>query len=556
MNKHFLHLLAATLFVHQTLMAAGHPPDFHFPFTPPSQFSLFVEQGLVEHPVSTKRYQAQQYFNQGLTLIYAFNHDAAFWSFERATEIDPDLAMGYWGMALTLGSNINMEIEPENEAKVHSLIKKALSLAQQASKNEQAYIHALAQRYPATSDSQTPKASTAELAQAYFSAMKEVVAQFPEDLDALTLTAEAGLDLNPWNQYDSEGNPRPGTEEIVALLQTVLKRDPNHLGANHYYIHAVEASAHPEYALMSAERMRTLLPSSGHILHMPSHIYLLVGDYHKAAIANQEAVAADRAYIARFGLSGIYPLHYMSHNLYFLSRAYALEGRFEDALRASRDLAAFYNPHFDAMPALEYYASATLFVLLRFNQWQKILDLPAPNPEMKGTILLWRYGRTVAFTGLGNLEAAEKEQKIFEELKEQMPEKVMFGNNPMSVMASLANFVIQAKIAETRHDNTQAIELLNKAIEIQDEMRYSEPPDWFFPIREKLGAILLRSAKYEEAEKVFRKDLNRHPRNGRALFGLLISLKAQNKRNDAYWVEQQCVEAWRNSTSPLSLDNL
>lgn len=518
-----------------------------FPFIPPKNFVLDPSYIGLHHPVTTSNQLAQLYFDQGLTLVYAFNHDAAYWSFLRATEVDPQLAMAYWGMALALGPNINMNITPKRAQVAQDAVSKALDLKNNSSEWEQDYIKALATRY-----SNDPHADLKQLALNYSEAMRQLSQKYPDDPDAAVLFAESLLDLRPWNQWSPDGKPFAGTLEAVAKLESVLKRDPNHIGANHYYIHAIEASNFPEKALMCALRLKTLLPISGHILHMPSHIYMLVGDYHQAALSNEEAVAIDRAYINKYGIGGIYPVHYLSHNLYFLSRAYTIEGRFGDAKRAANDLTALYLPHFHRMPELEFYAMGPLFVLLRFQHWQEILDYPKPNSDMEMTTVLWHFSRAIAFIKLGDREAAEKERQLFLEGKSQLPASVTFGNNPSDKVLQIAAYLLDAQFGSRE----QAISLVRQAIVAEDSLSYNEPPEWFYPIRETLGALLLKQGNALEAEQVFRDELSRHPRSGRALFGLKESLMAQSKLADAYWVDQEFKKAWFYSDIDLTIDQL
>ncbi|MBA2369092.1 MAG: hypothetical protein H0V82_08740 [Candidatus Protochlamydia sp.] len=529
----------------------GSPAADLFPFEPPKKFSLFIQQGLIDHPVSTSQPDAQAYFNQGLTLIYGFNHDAAYWSFKKASEIDPQLAMAYWGMALALGQNINLEVTGVREKKAYDLIQKAIQLSKNATDNEQAYIKALSQRY--TND---PQPDLKQLARNYFTAMEELKKRFQDDLDAAVLFAESGLNLNPWKQWTSQGEPIEGTLEIVAVLENVLKRDPNHLGANHYYIHAIEASEYPERALMSAERLRKLLPASGHILHMPGHIYLLTGNYHLAAICNEEAVTADRAYIDRFGMRGIYPLHYLSHNLYFLSRAYSLEGRFEDAKRTGDELYDFYAPHFKMMPELEFYVPTSLFIMLRFQRWKDVLALSPPPADMQITNVLWHFARAMSYAALKQIPDAEKEQSLFTDGKNHLPNEAAYGGNQAKTIMEIADLSLKSKIAEMKEGPARAIHALQKAALLQDKLHYNEPPDWLFPIKESLGGIFLRLGNFEEAEKNFREDLGKHPRNGRSLFGLWQSLRGQGRHSDASWVEREWEKAWQNSTTDLTINDL
>lgn len=522
-----------------------------FPYQPPVSFQIDKNLIALHHPVTTSKPLAQAYFDQGLTLMYAFNHDAAYWSFLRASEVDPEMAMAYWGMAIALGPNINMDITPDRQKAAYNAIQKALTLTKNITENERDYIQTLSLRY---SNAEKPDLKKQSLD--YYNRMKRLVEKYPDDLDAAVLFTESGLDLNPWNQWDNQGNPNAGTLELVQVLESVLKRDPNHLGANHYYIHAIEASNHPEYALMSAGRLRTMLPASGHILHMPAHIYLLVGDYHQAALLNEQAAKVDYEYIKKYGIEGIYPVHYLSHNLYFLSRAYSMEGRFEDAFKASQQVSNFYAPHFKAMPDLEYYLSAPTFTLLRFHRWKEVLNMPEPDNEMKVTKVLWHFARAISFAALGERERALEEQKKFIEGKNQIPSDIAYGYNKATPITEIAAAVLEAKLFEVDNLVQANIDALKKAVAIQDTLHYNEPPDWFFPVRESLGAALIKIGQYKEAEKVFREDLDKHPRNGRALFGLFEALKAQDERTDRYWVETAFKEAWKNSTTPLSLNDL
>lgn len=522
-----------------------------FPWTPPKNFTFKPSYVAVHHPVATQQKLAQLYFDQGLTFLYAFNHDAAYWSFLKASEVDHDMPMAYWGMALVIGSNINMETSPERAKAAYELVQKAMQKASNGLEVEKDYIQALAQRY-----SLDPKIDNKMLAANYSQAMQKLSQKYMDDPDAAVLYAESLLDVSPWDQWDKDGKPLPGTEAAIQSLQSVLQRNPNHLGANHYYIHVIEASLHPEIALMSAERLKTLLPSSGHILHMPSHIYLLVGDYAQAVQSNIEAIAADRQYIKEYGLDGIYPLHYLSHNLFFITRAYTLEGRYEDAKQTADELVAFYAPHFQKMKELEYYLTSPLTVLITFNRWKEILDLPVPKENMQMMTALWHFGRSLAFANLGNKEQASHEQSLFLERKKQIEPNLAFGYNRSNQILDIAELSLDAKIAETRGNLDQAIDFLQNAVSIQDSLKYNEPPDWFYPIRETLGGLFLRMQKPKEAEEVLRQELNRHPQNGRALFGLRESLKAQSKIVDSYWVDKEFQKAWQYSTTPLTIKNL
>ena len=522
-----------------------------FPFQPPQNFILNPKYIALHHPVQTDSVEAQLYFDQGLTFIYAFNHDAAYWSFLTASEADPKMAMAYWGMALSLGMTINTPITPERSRVAYVLVQKALLLASNSPAIEQAYAKALSARY-----AEDPDADQQMLNQYYSKGMKELSSLYPDDLDAATLYAESLLDLNPWHQWSSHGMPLDGTEEAVKMLQSVLRRDPDHLGANHYYIHAVEASAHPEIALISAERLKKRNLSLGHLLHMPAHIFMRVGDYHEAASSGEAAIAAVYAFMRDVGIDENHPEHALFHYYHVLVRSYTLEGRFKEAKRAADVLTKLYPVHYKRFPDLKACASATLSVLITFQRWDDLLELSAPPGELQLNGLLWRFGRTLAFIKLGELAKAREEYRHFLDGKSKLPSAILFGNNSADKIFGLADSFLQAQFAEAQGNSAQAVELLEKAIKEQDSLHYNEPSDWFFSIRETLGGLLLRMQKPVEAEAVFREDLRIHPRSGRALFGLRESLKIQSKTHDLYYVNEEFQKAWMYSDITLSVNSL
>ena len=501
--------------------------------------------------MQTESLEAQLYFDQGLTFIYAFNHEAAFWSFQRASQIDPKMPMAQWGMALSLGMNINTAISPERSKVAYEASQKAVELAVNGLEVERAYVEALAKRY-----SDDPKTDQDHLNHRYSEAMEALSTKYPDDPDAAVLYAESILDLSPWNQWSSEGRPLKGTMKAVRTLESILKRNPKHLGANHYYIHAVEASPYPELGLMSAERLKTLLPSSGHLLHMPSHIFMLVGDYRRAGQSNEAAIAADRAYIREFGIDGNYPVHYLTHNYYVLIRAYILQGRYEDAKGAARVLSDFYLPHFQRMPELEYYAFSPSIVLLNFARWDALLEMPKPSKKMEVNSVLWRFCRAYAFAKMGDSERAKNEQSLFLEEKANLLEKAIFGYNRAFQILKIAEHCLRAQLAENEGNLGLAIDELKKGAKEQASLHYNEPPDWFVPVSQSLGGLLLRANKPSDAEAVFREDLKRQPRNGRTLFGLKESLRAQQKQSDLYWVNEEWLKAWMYSDISLSIKSL
>src|SRR5436190_204492 len=490
-----------------------------------SRTSLLPGLGRHHHPIATSSVEAQKFFDEGLTLIYAFNHDEAIRSFERASALDPAAAMPYWGIAVALGPNINMDVDPAGEKKAYEAAQKALTMRERAPESERAYIDALGKRY-----SIDPKADLKKLAVEYKDAMGELARRYPDDLDAATLYAESMMDLRPWQLWTADGKPAEGTAEIVAVLESVLKRDPQHVGANHYYIHTVEASPNPERALPSAGRLAGRVPQAGHLVHMPAHIYIQTGDYEAAAKANEQAAEVDRNYIKKTGATGVYPLMYYSHNLHFLVAARAAQGRFEEARKAAAQLVANVSSAVKDMPMLEGFLPTPLFVLLRFHRWGEILKLPAPDAKLAASTAVWHYARGCAFAATGDARNAASEQAALAGIRKQTPADAMFGPlNTAESIFKVADAVLSARIAAAGGDAAGAIEHWKRAVSAQDALAYDEPPAWYYPVRESLGAALLANGRGAEAEAVFREDLKRNARNGRSLFGLMESLKAQKK---------------------------
>ena len=520
----------------------------------PKPATLVTGLGDLHHPVSTKNVQAQQFFDQGLRFIYAFNHDEAERSFRRASELDPKLAMAYWGIAEAVGPNYNDPASEDRFIKAHAAIQKAADLSADASPSEKAYIAAMAKRFPAD-----PKSDLRQAAEDYHDAMREVAKQFPDDLDAATLFAESGMNLHPWGLWHPDGTPEAGTEEIVATLESVIRRDPNHLGAIHYYIHAVEASRSPERALAGATRLAALAPAAGHIVHMPAHVYIRTGDYEAAVKTNEQAAIADRAYIKASGAQGIYPLMYYSHNLHFIAMCAAMNGNYPEAKKNGDMLASHVGPHVKDIPPLEGFMTVTMAVDVRFHRWDNILKTPAPDPAMKTTTVFWHFARGLALASTGEVSDAEAEYKIVSEAEAATGEDVVFAmpvNNKAKDIMKIAENFLGARIAVAKKDNDAAISQLREAVAIQDTLKYNEPPDWFFPVRESLGARLLITGDAGGAEKVFRDDLARNPRNPRSLFGLQQALKAQGRDYDASFIEKQFKASWKGTGTRLRMEDL
>ncbi|HVT02990.1 MAG TPA: hypothetical protein VHL58_06390 [Thermoanaerobaculia bacterium] len=505
--------------------------------------------GQLTHPISTKSEQAQAFFDQGLRYLYAFNHEESVRSFTKAAELDPSLAMAHWGMALALGPNINIDVDPEHEKQSYDAIQKAIALRDHASAEERDLIDALAKRY-----SNDPKADLKKLAADYHDAMKSLAKKYPDDLDLVVLYAESTMDLNPWKFWDAQGKPAPGTEEIVSTLESVLRRDPNHIGANHYYIHAVEASSNPERGLISAQRLKTLAPQAGHLVHMPAHIYARTGDFEEAAAANRQGIKADEEYVKKAGSENLYSLVYYTHNYQFLSAAAAMEGRFAEAKMAADQVALNIGPMVSHMAMIEGMSLLPEYVLLRFHKYREVLLLPAPAEGLQAKAG-WRFARAMAFAGTGKVSEAKQERQKMNEVVQKIPADAPFLLNTARDIFALSDVVLGARIAEAEK-KPDAIDQWRHAVELQDKTSYDEPSDWFYPIRESLGAALLRAGRTEDAEAVFREDLNRNPRNGRSLFGLMTALERQDKSSGVSQVKRELGEAWKNADTTLKLDDL
>jgi tetratricopeptide (TPR) repeat protein len=526
----------------------GSVPADHPPGGGDKAAVLVSGLGDVHHQVSAANCDAQEFFDQGLAFLYAFNHDEAVRSFRRSAELDPKLAMAHWGVSLALGSNYNVPASPEQLKEALAHLRKAQKLAADAPEPERRYVEALAKRY-----SDDPKADAKKLAVEFKKAMGELCRRYPDDLDAATLYAESAMNLRPWKLWDADGRPAEGTEEIVAVLESVLRRNPTHTGANHFYIHAVEASAQPERALPSADRLRSLAPAAGHLVHMPSHIYLRTGDLEQAARQNELAITADRATLKASGARGIYAMMYYNHNIHFLAVARAYQGRRADACKAADELARNVGPQIKDMPMLEAFLPTPMLILVAFRRWEEILAMPAPDPKYAVTAALWRYARGSAQAARGKVEEAEREREAFLKITKDVPADAMFGgHNTARDILAVAEGVLNSRIAVANNDRRAAAELLRKAVIAEDALNYIEPPDWYLPTRISLGGVLLANGDFAEAEKVFRAELTRRPRGGRALFGLWQSLKGQKDAHSARLVEQGFRAAWKAADTALT----
>lgn len=505
------------------LAFAGIGPSFAHDVTPAaaptSALTLDPGLGLLRHPVSTRNHQAQAYFDQGLKLVFAFNHEAAIRSFERAFELDPKLAMAQWGIALALGPNINKPMDAPAHRAAYAALQKAVALEPNASPAERDYIDALATRYSAD-----PNADLAPLQRAYANAMKEVVRRHPHDDDAAVLYAESLMDLNPWKFWTPDGKPADGTVEIVAVLERVLARDPDHIGANHYYIHALEASPHPERALKSARRLEVLAPSAGHLVHMPAHVYIRTGNYLEAARANVAAVKADERRVAT-GESSFYLVAYYGHNLHFLAIADAFAGRSRAAIDAASKLYDFESPRAKEVPDIDNagFLMAKEMVLVEFARWDEILASPEPAFEAPIADTMWHFARTLALMGKGRAAEAKAERAKFGDATATLSKTMGYGNNSAADLAAVALPYLDGRLALMAGSTADAITHLRK------------------------GAA---------AEQVFRDELARHPASGRALFGLHAALAGEGRAKEAAAVQRRFRHAWRAADVGLDTASL
>jgi tetratricopeptide (TPR) repeat protein len=460
--------------------------------------------------------------------------------------------MAYWGIALAVGPNYN-DPDPDlnRERTAWEAVHHGLDLASNASPEELAYLEALATRY-----SNDPKPDLKQLGIFYRNAMRDLSKSYPDDLDAATLFAESAMDLRPWQLWSADGKPAEGTEEIIATLQSVLKRHPNHTGANHFLIHAVEASPHPEQAMDCANRLAKLAPGAGHLVHMPAHIYMRVGDYRDAARNNEQAAEIDRVYIQKFRVTGMYPAMYYSHNLHFLAIAAAMEGRFAEANKAAAQLVEHAAPLVKQMPMVEAFLPTELLILVKFHHWDEVLKYPEPDADAPATHALWHFARGMAYAAQDKTSQAEAERQKLFDAADKLPENATLGFNSSRNLLNLAAHLLEGRISLARVSIPAAIEHFRQAAKIEDSLRYAEPPDWYIPARESLGRALMVSSHYDEAEQVFREDLVQHPNNGRALFGLWQSLKGEGKNAEAKRAEAEFRAAWKDADVKLQVDDL
>jgi tetratricopeptide (TPR) repeat protein len=514
---------------------------------------LFKNLGEINHfKITTDSELAQKYFDQGVTLAYGFNHEEAFRSFNETARLDSNCAMAYWGMAIVLGPNINLPMDQSSVSTAYEAVQKAIKLLDNETQKEKDWVIALSKRY-----SKEKLDDRSRLDSAYSDAMRELAKKYPDDSNINTMFAESLMDLHPWDYWLKDGTARPWTAEIISTLENALKKNENHSGANHLYIHAVEASQNPQIGLTSADRLRFLVPGAGHLVHMPAHIYIRTGKYHEGSLANRRAVKSDEEYINQCNQQGFYPLAYYPHNYHFLWATATLEGDSKTAIGAA--LKTSTRPPDSLMDmcgykTLQHFSVIPLYAYVTFGKWDDILNYKSPQEVRPYPQGVWHYARGMAFMAKNNIEEAQKELSELEKLKanSEVDKLDIWGINSAGALLKIGYEVLAGEIAAKEKQYNLAIKHLRKAVELEDQLRYDEPPTWFYPVRQNLGAVLIEMGRYSEAQKVYEENLKEIPDNGWALFGLAQALLKQNRNEDALEVEKKFKDAWQYADIELT----
>ncbi len=517
------------------------------------QAPLFDNLGGFRIPVTTESEYAGKFFTQGVIWANAFNHAEAARSFREAIRQDTTCAMAYWGLAYVLGPNYNTSSNQGENDEILMAVQKAKHFSNATEPWEQALIHAISVKFPSNGSPDE---------EAYAAAMRKAYQASPDNDIIVTLFAESLMNLHAWDLYTRKGGEqKPWTAEIVSTIEHALKLAPNNPLANHLYIHATEAAPDVEKALKSADRLKTLVPGAGHLVHMPSHIYINTGDYHEGSLANEAAVKVDSAYIAKCNVTGVYPQMYYPHNWHFLSATAALEGRGARSIEAAFKTAEIIDKnylHQDGFATTQHYITIPYNVLVKFAQWEKIIALPKPEKNLKYPTAIWHYARGMAYANTGKIEHAKKELEALETLSatEEVQSLKIWEINSGADVTAIAIHVLRGEIFRITGALAQSADQFKQAIKIEDQLNYTEPPDWFFSVRHFLGDVLLEMGNFEEAEKVYREDLGYWVKNGFALNGLYHSLLKQGKNEEAATVKRQTEEAWRYADSELKFSRI
>ena len=497
---------------------------------------LFQGMGAYKRKISTRSQAANRYFNQGMVLAFGFNHAESIRSFRAAQRLDPSCAMCFWGEALATGPNINVTskgkaVMSDAERKAaFAAINRALALKDAATPLEQALIEAQAKRYNGD-----PATDRAPLDRAYADAMEQVVTTYPDDDDAAAIYSEALMNTMPWDYWSADGTPKPETEKVIAALERIITRSPEHPLALHLYIHAVEASAEPGRAEDEADTLANLVPGSGHLVHMPAHIYWRVGRYDDAATANVRAAAVDEEYIAACNAQGFYPAMYYPHNIHFLWAATSMAGQSRMALDSARKVAANVRmEQIEQFPTVEFFKTIPLLTLTQFGKWSDILTETAPPTDLDYSNAIWRYARGIAMANTGDIQGALAERAKLAAVKDSVQIRFLdSADYPASVLLNIADDLLQGELALKSGDADRAVSHFERAVEKQDALPYMEPPFWYYPTRQSLGQALLEAGRPAEAEAVYRKDLEDYPHNGWSMSGLATALERQGKMDQA-----------------------
>tara|TARA_B100000212_G_scaffold58202_1_gene39063 strand:- start:103 stop:1728 length:1626 start_codon:yes stop_codon:yes gene_type:complete len=498
-----------------------------------TQAPLLKGLGEHTHKISSEIEGVQRYFDQGLIMSFAFNHAEAIRSFIGSQRLDPECAMCFWGEALALGPNINVNsdgkviMSSENRIQAYKAINKALNLSKKSPEKEQDYIRALSVRYDGN-----PKTSRDKLDKAYANAMEELSRKYPDDNDAASLYAEALMNTMPWDYWADNGNPKPDTVKVIESLERVLKNNPNHPLAIHLYIHAVEASSNPSRAEKYADKLADLVPGAGHLVHMPAHIYWRVGRYNDASIANINAAKVDEDYIAQCNSQGLYPAMYYPHNIHFLWAASTMEGRSELSINSALKVSNYIkDEQIRQIPFIEFFQTLPLLSYVRFAKWNEILSYKKPNEDFKFSLGIYHYARSIAFSSLGNFDKAKNEQKkILVNNKSNEIKALIKAGQPSDKLLEISNLLALGQIELNKENFSSAIEYFNNAVKIQDQLPYREPEFWYYPTRQTLGHALLLNKNFNEAVKVFNKDLKQYPKNGWSYYGLHMAYNGLNNK--------------------------
>ena len=510
--------------------------------------------GTHDHKISTEIPGAQRYFNQGLVLSFAFNHAESIRSFKAAQKLDPNCAMCYWGEALSRGPNINVTsdgkvvMSDNDRLEAFKAIERAKELMSSSTLKEQDYIIALSSRYNGQVGT-----DRSVLDRKYAQSMEELSKKYPDDMDASSLFAESLMNTMPWNYWAEDGNPKPDTVKVINSLEDVLEKAPDHPLAIHLYIHAVEASSTPERAEAAADRLGDLVPGAGHLVHMPAHIYWRVGRYHDASEANIRAAQVDEEYIAQCNAQGFYPALYYPHNIHFLWAASTMEGRSGLSIESALKVAKYVGPEqIKQFPVVEFFHTVPLLSYVRFGKWKEILSYSAPEQDFKYSTGIYHYARGIAFSSLGKNEEALKELSYIKPLIDTPEIKnLVKSGQPSAKLLEIADNLLLGQI-EFKNGNYEAsIISLKKAVSLQDDLPYTEPPFWYYPTRQSLGRVLIEAGKFTEAEAVFRKDLEDYPRNGWSMFGLYKVLEIQGKTKEAKKYKDKFDVIWQLSDIKL-----